>query len=51
MVPTGLIRFGPPDEIRAKLSSLATLLSQVKLRKGMVIDVRVPDAPAVSTGP
>jgi cell division protein FtsQ len=48
MVPTGLVRFGRPDDVDQKLVSLATLLTQVKLRGSIVIDVRVPDAPAVT---
>lgn len=50
LVPSGLVRFGPPEDIDQKLTSLATLLTQVKLRGSVVIDVRVPDAPAVTAG-
>lgn len=50
LLPRGTVRFGPPDDAAQKLASLSTLLTQVKLRGSIVIDVRVPDAPAVTPG-
>lgn len=45
----GVVRFGPPTQMREKLTALATLLDRVEGRVA-TIDVRVPDAPVLTRG-
>ena len=46
--PAIAVRFGPDDQIDAKLLSLRTLLEAADLTGATVIDVRVPDAPVLT---
>lgn len=43
-----IIHFGPPDQVRAKLVALATLVARTDLRGIDAIDVRVPTAPVLT---
>ena len=46
--PGGVVRLGPPVDLQAKLSVLATVLGEADLAGVQVIDVRVPRAPALT---
>ena len=46
----GVVRFGPPDQIREKLLAVFTVLDHVDLRDLAVLDVRVPSAPVITRG-
>ncbi|HET7652004.1 MAG TPA: hypothetical protein VFK42_03140, partial [Acidimicrobiales bacterium] len=49
-VSGGVVRFGPPDQIREKLLAVFTVLDHVDLRDLAVLDVRVPSAPVSTRG-
>ena len=49
-VSGGVVRFGPPDQIREKLLAVFTVLDHVDLRDLAVLDVRVPSAPVITRG-
>lgn len=42
------VRFGPMDELAAKVTALRTLIARVDVGSAAVIDVRVPSAPALT---
>jgi len=46
--PTGVVRFGPPDQLAEKMLSTQTVLTQVDLTRLSVLDVRVPASPAIT---
>ncbi|MGI8686515.1 MAG: cell division protein FtsQ/DivIB [Acidimicrobiales bacterium] len=46
--PGGVVRLGPPVDLDAKLSVLATVLARADLARVSVVDVRVPRAPALT---
>lgn len=46
--PGGVVRLGPPVDLQAKLSVLATMLARVELTRVAVIDVRVPRSPSLT---
>ena len=48
LLPTGIVRLGPPDQLRAKMEALATMVAKVDLRRLQVLDVRVPSAPVLT---
>lgn len=50
LVPQGVVRLGPPDQVGEKLLALTTVLGKVDLRGVAVVDVRVPSAPVVIRG-
>lgn len=43
----GVVRFGPPEQVREKLLAVFTVLDQVDRRGLAVLDVRVPSAPVI----
>ena len=43
-----LVRFGPADQIQAKITALTTLFDKANLRGATTIDVRVPGAPILT---
>jgi hypothetical protein len=43
-------RFGPPDQLEAKLVALAAVLERAGLTDVRIIDLRVPGAPALTRG-
>lgn len=46
--PGGVVRLGRPEDLPAKLSVLATVLARADLANVRLIDVRVPQAPALT---
>lgn len=48
LVPSGMVKLGPPDDVAAKLRSLETMLTKADLRRLAVLDLRVPSAPVVT---
>lgn len=46
----GVVRFGPPDQVREKLLAVFTVLDHVDLEGLAVLDVRVPSAPVITRG-
>lgn len=48
LLPSGAVRLGPPDLLRAKMEALATMVAKVDLRRLQVLDLRVPSAPVVT---
>lgn len=48
VAPGGIVRLGPPIDLKTKLTVLATVLARVDLAGVSVIDVRVPSAPALT---
>ena len=46
--PGGVVRLGRPEELEPKLAALATVLARADLARIRVIDVRVPEAPALT---
>lgn len=48
IVPGGVVRFGPPTDVEAKVLAALTVLDRVDLRNLREIDVRVPGAPVLT---
>ncbi|MGH9062096.1 MAG: cell division protein FtsQ/DivIB, partial [Acidimicrobiales bacterium] len=48
--PQGLVELGGTTQLQAKLTSLASVLSQVDLAKVKTIDLRVPETPTLTRG-
>lgn len=48
LVPSGVARLGPPDQLPAKMEALATMLTKADLRRLAVLDLRVPTAPVLT---
>jgi cell division protein FtsQ len=46
--PSGVVRLGPPDQLAEKLLATQTVLAQVDLTRLAVLDVRVPESPAIT---
>ena len=46
----GVVRFGPPENVREKLLAVFTVLDHVDLEGLAVLDVRVPSAPVITRG-
>lgn len=46
--PGGVVRLGRPEDLPTKLSVLATVLARADLANVRVIDLRVPEAPALT---
>ena len=46
--PSGVVRFGPPDQLAEKMLATQTVLTQVDLARLAVLDVRVPASPAIT---
>ncbi|MBV8986554.1 MAG: hypothetical protein JO248_19150, partial [Acidimicrobiia bacterium] len=46
--PSGVVRLGPPDQLAEKMLATQTVLTQVDLTRLAVLDVRVPDSPAIT---
>ena len=46
--PGGVVRLGRPEDLPAKLSVLATVLARADLANVRLIDLRVPEAPALT---
>jgi cell division protein FtsQ len=51
LAPAGEVLLGPPDEVRAKLVAVLTLLRGVDPASVGRLDVRVPDKPVLTTTP
>ena len=48
LAPSGVIRLGTPDQLAEKMLAAKTVLTQVDLNRLAVLDVRVPDSPAIT---
>jgi cell division protein FtsQ len=48
VVPAGVVRFGPPNQVAEKLQAVSTILARADLRGLRVVDVRVPSAPVLT---
>ena len=48
LAPSGVIRLGTPDQLAEKMLATQTVLTQVDLTRLAVLDVRVPDSPAIT---
>lgn len=48
LLPSGTVRLGPPDLLRAKMEALVTMITKVDLRRLQVLDLRVPSAPVLT---
>lgn len=47
LLPSAIVRLGPPVDLPAKLRALETMMAKVDLRRLAVLDVRVPTAPVL----
>lgn len=48
LAPAGLVRFGPAEQLAAKVQTLETMLAKVDLRRLAVLDIRAPSAPVLT---
>lgn len=48
--PRGAVRLGPPDNLKAKLIAVETVLAQVDTRNLTTLDVRLPSSPVLTRG-
>ncbi len=51
LVAGGVVRFGSVEGLVEKVTAVKTVLSEVDLRCMALLDVRVPDSPALTRGP
>src|SRR5207253_11418730 len=43
--PRGIVRLGPPEDLKAKLTAVETVLARVDIRNLATLDVRLPSSP------
>lgn len=48
LVPEGMVRLGPPDDLARKFDAVAAVLGQVDVHNLAVLDVRRPDTPVLT---
>ncbi|HEX2038748.1 MAG TPA: FtsQ-type POTRA domain-containing protein [Acidimicrobiales bacterium] len=48
LAPSGIVRFGPAEQVAAKVQALETMLAKVDLRRLAVLDIRAPSAPVLT---
>lgn len=48
LAPSGVVRFGPAEQVVAKVQTLETMLAKVDLRRLAVLDIRAPSAPVLT---
>ena len=46
--PRGIVRLGPPDDLKAKLTAVETVLARVDVRNLATLDVRLPSSPVLT---
>jgi hypothetical protein len=48
LAPSGIVRFGPAEQVAVKVQALETMLAKVDLRRLAVLDIRAPSAPVLT---